>query len=120
MLLIAVTVGTLAAVVAVVAFPVVVPPTAAVVALHAVFIGGMYGHGKERQHKAHRILKHGKDIYVFFLLRMAFMFPVCVIGIKVHVIVFVHSRKYTDHHDEAEQKTHNSSHFQFHQIPSFI
>jgi len=47
MLLVAVAVGTLAAVVAVVTFPIVVTPAAAVFALHAVLVGGVYGRCKK-------------------------------------------------------------------------
>ena len=117
MLLIAAAVGTFAAVITVVAFPVVIPPAAAIVTLYAIFIGGMYGHGKERQHKAHRIFQNGKCIYVLLVFLMLF---VCMIGIKVHMIGLVRPRKCTKHQDETEEKTHDFPQFDFHQIPSFL
>ena len=58
MLLIAVTVRALTAVIAVVAFPVVVPPTAAVVALNAVLIGGMYRHRKAAEQKLNHVFQN--------------------------------------------------------------
>lgn len=46
-LVVAITVGTFAAVIAIVAFPVVVAPAAAEFALHAVFISGIHRHSEE-------------------------------------------------------------------------
>ena len=104
MLAVAITVGTVTAVVAVVAFPVIVAPAAAEFTFHAVLVIRAYRNGKQRQNGSQRLITDRKQTYpVMFVVTVVLV--VLVLGSRMYMLVLLRHRKQVKKHHKTDQKT---------------